>query len=139
MSRHDDTTIACQTSPTLEPLGLVLTKEELDALGERGDALVLLLHHLSEVERGQDLDPQLGELGPCCGRVKFRSVKKRLGGHATHIEASAAERGRAFYAGNFQSQLAGPDGSVIASGSATNYHNVILAHFSPRVVFGNLN
>ncbi len=59
---HADPALALQARPALDPLHLVLAEEEFDATGQGGDALVLLLHHLRQVQFRADPDAEPGEL-----------------------------------------------------------------------------
>ncbi|MNI43440.1 hypothetical protein D3C73_977700 [compost metagenome] len=126
--RHGDFAGPVDVPPALDPVDLVFAKEKLDALGQPGHAFIFLFHHLGEIERGFDLDTQVGEFRTHGRIVEFRRVQQSLGGHATDVQAGAAERGASFYAGRLQSQLARTDRCVVATGATTEYHDVISAH-----------
>ncbi|MNV14800.1 hypothetical protein D3C71_1054970 [compost metagenome] len=115
-------------APSSDPVDLVLTEKKLDALGQPGNAFILLLHHLVEVEHGFDFDPQIGEFRALGRVVQFGGMQQRLGWHATDVQAGAAECGASFHAGGFQTQLSGADRRVVTTGATAEYHDVISAH-----------
>ena len=113
----------------LDPLDLVLLEQELDALGQGGHRVGLLLHHLHEVQLGLHLDAEGGEFA-AGGFVEFRGVQQRLGGHTADIEAGAAERRALLHHGDLQAQLARADAGVVAAGAAADDDDVVLSHCS---------
>jgi len=115
-------------APALHPVHLVLAEEEFHALGQRGHALGLLLHHLRQVQLGLDLDAEVGELAAGRRFVQFRRVQQRLGRHAADIQAGATEGFAALHAGNFQAQLARANGRVVAAGAAADDDHIVCAH-----------
>jgi hypothetical protein len=114
----------------LHPLDLVLLEQELDALGERGDALALLLHHLDEVELGLHLDAQVGELAAGGLLVELGGVQQGLRGHAADIEAGAAQGDALLHHRDLQAELAGADAGIVAAGAAPDDDDVVLGHES---------
>ena len=126
--RYRDFARPVDMAPSLDPVDLVFAKEELDAFGQTGHALVFLFHHLSQIKRGFDLNPQVGEFRAHRRVVKFGGVQQGFGWHAADVQAGAAQRGASFYARGFQTQLARADRCVVATGATAKYHNVITAH-----------
>ena len=75
----------------LDVLDAVLLEEELNALGEAADGLVLGLHKLGEVELDiADLDTAVFRVVEDLV-VKMRVVEERLGGNAADVQAGTAE------------------------------------------------
>ncbi|MNF76041.1 hypothetical protein D3C84_581380 [compost metagenome] len=125
---HRDFTRSVDVAPASDPVDLVLAEKKFDALGQPGNAFILLFHHLGEVEAGFDVDPQVGEFRTHGCIVQFGGMQQRLGGHAADIQASAAECGTSFDAGGLQTQLSGADRRVVTTGATAEYHDVISAH-----------
>ncbi|MNG76938.1 hypothetical protein D3C79_354770 [compost metagenome] len=125
---------AIQAAPAFDPLDLVLAKQVFDALGQACHALILLFHHLGEVEGGLYFDTEVGELVTAGSFVKLRSMQQCLGWHAADVQAGTAQGRAAFHAGNAQAQLASADGCVIATRATADDHHVIGFHgFNSRM------
>ncbi|MNH00220.1 hypothetical protein D3C79_594070 [compost metagenome] len=134
LSLDHDLADAIQAAPALDPVDLVLAEQVLDALGQAGHALVLLFHHLGEVQVRFDFDTEVGELVTTGGFIQLGSMQQRLGGHAAHVQAGAAQGRAAFHAGYAQAQLAGADGCVVAARATADDHHVIGFHgFNSRM------
>ncbi len=115
-------------APALDPVDLVFAKEKLDAFGQAAHAFVFLLHHLREIQRGFDLDAEVGEFRTHRCVVQLRGMQQRFGRHATDVQAGAAQGRATFDASGFETQLAGADRRVITTGAAAQNHYVIVAH-----------
>ncbi|MCY1432238.1 hypothetical protein D9M71_482290 [compost metagenome] len=125
---------AIQAAPAFDPLDLVLAKQVFDALGQACHALILLFHHLGEVEGGLYFDTEVGELVTAGSFVKLRSMQQCLGWHAADVQAGTAQGRAAFHAGNAQAQLASTDGCVVAARATADDHHVIGFHgFNSRM------
>jgi hypothetical protein len=121
----------------LHPVDLVLLEQELDALGQLADAVVLGLVHLGQVQLGLDVDADAGE---ALVRLfeQLGGVQQRLGRHAADVQAGAAEGGAHLHAGDLQAELTGADRGVVAAGSAADDHNVVEAVLRHAGYFLNL-
>nr|AAS20052.1 hypothetical protein [Paenarthrobacter aurescens] len=119
---------AVDTSPALESFHLVLAKQEFHALGQRFDAVGLLLHHLHQVERRRDLNTQGTELTTGSGLVEFGRMQQRLGRHATDVQAGATEGFAALHTGHLEPQLAGTNRRVVTARAGANDDHVIAVH-----------
>ena len=109
-----------------------------DALGEIADHLVLVAHHLVEIQ-AEALDHHaMARQGLAGMGVFLRRLQQRLGGNAADIEASAPERRVLFHAGGFQAELRRADGGDIPARPRANDHNIEfdLAHFRLPLWFG---
>ena len=136
---HRDFARTLDVAPAFDPVDLVLAKQKLDAFGQAAHAVVFLFHHLREVERGFDLDAEVGELRTHGRVVQLRSMQQGLGRHATDVQAGAAEGGAAFHTRRFQAQLAGADRRVITTGAAAQNDHVVVTHaLAPRWGCGSL-
>ena len=136
---HRDFARAIDVAPAFDPVDLVFAKQKLDAFGQAAHAFVFLFHHLREVERGFDLDAEVGEFRTHGRVVQLRSMQQGLRRHATDVQAGAAEGGAAFHAGCLQAQLAGADRRVITTGAAAQNDHVVVAHaVAPRWGCGSL-
>ncbi|MNI71125.1 hypothetical protein D3C73_1269830 [compost metagenome] len=83
---------------------------------------------MRQVERGFDFNPQVGELSAHGRLEQLGRVQQCLGGHATDVQAGAAEGGAPLDASGLEAQLAGADRCVITTGACAQNHDVIVAH-----------
>ena len=126
-----DLAVADQAAEALQPRHLVLAEQELDALGEVRDHLVLAAHQGREVELDlAGLHAVLRQL-VAGHRVEVRGLQQRLGRDAADIEAGAAEGAALLDAGGLQAQLRRLDGADIAARAAADHHHVerLFRHF----------
>ena len=106
-------------------IDLVLLDQELDALGQLLDHLVLAPHHRLEVE-GQPggLDAVVGELVVCYLEM-VRRLQQRLRRDAADVEARAAQGAILFDDGRLQAQLRGADRGDVAAGAAADNDEIV--------------
>ncbi|MNV69205.1 hypothetical protein D3C71_1621060 [compost metagenome] len=130
----DDLADAVQSPPAFDPVDLVLAEQVLDALGQASHALVLLFHHLGEVEGRFDFDAEVRELCSAGCFIELGGMQQRLGWHAANIQAGTAQRRATFHTGHAQAQLTRTDRRVVAARAATDDHHVIGFHgFNSRM------
>ncbi|MNO49252.1 hypothetical protein D3C76_395990 [compost metagenome] len=119
---------AIQAAPAFDPVDLVLAEQVFDTLGQASHALVLLFHHLGEVEGRFDFDAEVRELCSAGRFIKLGGMQQRLGWHAANIQAGTAQRRATFHTGHAQAQLTRTDRRVVAARAATDDHHVIGFH-----------
>jgi hypothetical protein len=116
-----------QARRALDVGDLVFVEQELDALGEVGDDLVLAAHHRRQVER-RAVDLHAVRRQPVRRfLVKVRGLQQRLRGNAADIEAGPAKRTALLDAGGLETELRCADGAHIAAGSAADDDEVELS------------
>ena len=117
-----------ESAEAADDLDAALGDEELDALVELGDDLVLVGEHGRDVEAellGADDAVVLGVLHMAPG---LRRVEQGLGGDAADVEAGAAERGILLHEGYLEAELGGLDGGDVATGAGADYDEIELGH-----------
>ena len=109
----------------LKRVDLVFLEQERDALDVAIDALVLELHHGSEIElRLAELDAHLVE--QVAGLfVALGRVQQRLRGNASDIEAGTAEGVVLLHHRHLHAELGGADGADIAAGAGADDDEVV--------------
>ena len=121
-----DLALARQPGGALDPVDLVLLEEELDALGEAADNLVLARVHLAHVDRrrtvGNHHAPLLGVLHHL---QRVGVLEQRLGGNAAPDQARAAERFLLLDDGDLLAELRGPDRGHVAAGTGADHDDVV--------------
>ena len=108
---------------------LVLAEEELDALGVRGDHLLLALQDAGHVDRDFALHLDAVLLRLARGVQHLGGVEQRFGGDAAAQEAGAAETLVLLDAGDLEPQLPGTDRGDVAARSGPDHRDVVLRHF----------
>src|SRR5262245_40900286 len=119
--------LAGQPARALDPVDLVLLEQELDAVGQPLDDLVLSRLHVVHVEVDRRLAEREAPFLPVLRDLeRVRVLEQRLGGDAAPVQARAAEDRRALDHGGLQSELRGPDRGHVAAGTGPDDDDVVL-------------
>jgi hypothetical protein len=109
----------------LDPIDLVLSKQELDPAGQSGHNPVLARHHRAEVEPDiADFNPVLDERVPRLDK-SFRGLQQCFRRDAADVEAGPAEAAATLDAGGPEPELRRPDGGHIPAGPGPDDDDVI--------------
>ena len=121
---------AAETAAPVKKLDLVLLEQEQNAVVVLLHDLVLACLHFADIDvEALDLDAVLAELVSGVLKV-FRRLQQGFRWNATDVGAGAAGRGFAgrrapfVYAGCFETQLCGANGSNIAAGAAPDNDDI---------------
>mmetsp|Transcript_7269 Transcript_7269/g.26348 ORF Transcript_7269/g.26348 Transcript_7269/m.26348 type:complete len:435 (+) Transcript_7269:289-1593(+) len=119
-------------APPLDILDLVLLEQALDSLGQAAHGLLLLGHHLANINRNVvHLDPIVRKvLGSIL--VLVATVQQSLARDAPHVEAGSTQGAPSFHADGLQAQLGGLDCGDISSRATSNHTNVVFRFTSSR-------
>jgi hypothetical protein len=135
LAGHLDVAVAEEARRPLDPVDLVLAEEELDALGEGGDHLVLPrldLLHVDPGARAVDRQPPLLRALRDFQRVGV--LEQRLCRNAAPDEARAAQRLLLLDDRDAQAQLGGADGRRVTTGAGADHHQVVFSRHSSSSV-----
>ncbi len=125
LSRHGDLADGGDLAGADEIVDLVLLHQELDALGQVVDDLVLAAHH------GPQIELEAGDLHTVVGEfvrrhlVVVRRLQQRLRRDAADVETGAAQLAALFHHGRLEAQLRGADRRYVTAGSAANDDDII--------------
>jgi hypothetical protein len=124
VGRHQDAPRRADRADAAEGGDLVLLEQEIDARDIGGHGVVLVRHHLLQVELGRrDVDAERLEL--VAGFLEeLRSMQQGLGRDAADIEAGATVGGPFLDHRDLHAELRGADGGNIAARPRTDYREV---------------
>ena len=114
--------------PALNPVDLVLFKQEFDAFGVGRDDVVFVRQHLFPIDRlGLSLKAHGGEI--MLGFVQHMGrVQQCLGRDAADVQAGAAQGVAPLNHSRFQAQLRATNGANVAAGAGTDDDDVVAGH-----------